>query len=70
MNYLKFEISKLVSDTIAMQERLDAIERKAMVAYSTILLKACFQKYHAMHKSTRILGPQLHDAQPEDSWFP
>ncbi|MCJ1424267.1 hypothetical protein MMC29_002154, partial [Sticta canariensis] len=53
-----------------MQERLDAIERKAIVAHGTLLLKACLQKYHAMHKPTRILGPQLHDARSEDSWFP
>lgn len=69
INYLPCEINKLSSNTIVMQERLDAIERKSMVAYGTILLKACLQKYHAMHKTTKILGPQLYDAQPDDSWF-
>lgn len=66
ISYLRCEIDRLAAENFAMRERLDAIERKSMVAYGTSLLAACLKKYRA--NSGQHSHSEMNDvnARPDD----
>lgn len=65
ISYLRCEINKLAAENLAMRERLDAIERKSMVAYGTSLLAACLKKYRANSRQHSHSEVDDVDARPE-----